>query len=449
MDSLEQGPIGKLPPELFWDIANRLDLISLTRLSQVCQSVNHFLRPILDNSARARALPNEEVYNERFTTLSDGKKELNIYDGGSKPPQRLAVAIWRGHHNVVESYLKVGIDANFYCLSGERFLNIAIRNNKAHIMDLLLAYGADPSASDITYSKDPDSNYPFYPVISYSAKPLVNAAHSLALLNGCSMADYMVQRLIMAGVDLTPQGAIHLIVRYCSVATIKMAVAHGANLYQLDGEGSTILHHLYDDTDLSKLTYVLKEASDLLQVTNVMEETALFSTIRAGCEDVALLLWEAYFKSFPSLLSTRASSGDTLLHVAIEYNMESLAIKLIESGIIIDQLGQYGSELHCAIERSMVSVVRLLLSRGVDVNFFTDTIDTPLCLAVELNEREIVEILLNEGRADMTIVRPRGLDAVHMAFHKGFWELGDYLGRRWDEEYGDAMDLSDINMWFH
>lgn len=387
-----QSPIGKLPVELFQDIAARLDLRSLTKLSQVCKSANHVVRPYLDKAARARALPGNDVYDQHFAPAPNGGARTVPSQSLGDTRERLVDAIRTERRNVVESYLKAGVDPNSYSLGGTRLLTIAIWFNHPQILDLLLAYGANPSLSDVISTK-PLRLFDTRPPILYATQ--VRSPHN---------ADYMARRLILAGADLSVEGAIHSIVQHCSLATLRTAVARGADLHQRDSNGSTALHHVGDDK--GKLDYILRQASDLLPMTTVIGETALFPAIRTEDESIALSLFEAYVNTDPGLLNIHTDFGETVLHFAIGCNMESLAIKLIQSGITLDHVGSEGTELHYAVQSDMPSVVRLLIARGVDVNYADARLDPPLYLAMKLNNRRIVRILLEEGRASMNVAGP-------------------------------------------
>lgn len=384
-----EPPIGKLPADLLLEVADHLDTDSLVQLSQVCKSVHGLLLPKVHKAAREDALPPASLYAKRFVPVSrpNGTTILQMKQWRSSmaPREKIIDAIRQNRINIVSNYLEAGVDPNSFCFYGSRMLNVAIRNVKVEIVDMLLSYGADPSLAN--------------PICSIT--PLSQAVRVGERTRG----NLLVKMLIQAGADLTPMGTIHPIVRHCTLTTIISAASSGADLRQIDSEGMTTLHCV--GKDQAKLTFLLDRVPDLLGVQNRMGETALFPAIRSGCEDTAMAFFNAYRDLRPEALNVTSKNWETALHLAIRARMKTLSTKLIETGVALDKPGRWGMALHYAVKYEMVSVVQLLIEAGVDVNVGNGQFTTPLHLAVQVGSLELVKMLVRAGARLRVVNRAR------------------------------------------
>ena len=385
MSSQDHSPIGKLPAEMIMSIAEHLDPVSTSHLSKVCKGFNQALQPILKQAIRSHAFPDEEHY--KFFEPVRNAKGLRLAGYPSTIPHRenLVRAIKRYRPNVVEFYLRAGVDPNAYSLTGERMLNLAICACHGSIAEMFLRYGADPCL----------------PNINDSESPLSLAANHLRTPRYCPTA--LVTRLIEAGANPRSEGTIHSIVKNCQLRTVQLAVKHGADLYQINRMGFSTLHYA---NDMDKLNYILRETgNDLLPRLNISGETALSQVISSSNESVALALYSAYIASgHAGLLNIPDSARRTPLNYAIRKGMSNLATEMINSdAIVLAPNGSSGTELHDAVTRELIPIIRLLISKGVDVNARGRGGCTALYLAAWLNRPSLVRILIEEGNADVNI----------------------------------------------
>lgn len=405
MPSQREPHIGKLPGDVFLQVADLLDPLSLTRLSQVCKSVNELLQPTVAKAARAHALPDKkQFYDPRFVTNPNGTIRI-LPNYGRAPPERLVDAIRQGRANAVKSYLKAGVDPDSYCLYGTRMLNSAIYNVKFEIVDLFLAHGADHSLSNLTNS----------------VTPLKQAAQ----VTGLSANQCMVKRLLDASADPSPQGTIHEVARHCHVNTLRLLVRHGADLRQRDQNDSCVLHCMIPD--MEKLTYILSEAKDLLSARNNLNETPLFSAICTDNEEFALALCTAYINTDPNLLNLHSTLGGTVLHCAISHRMEQLSFTLIKSGIQLGQFGRHGTELCYAARFESVATTIHLLGAGADPNVRDARMYSPLYTAVSLLNLNLAKALVEYGNAHVNSPGNRGLPPLQLALRIGYAPMTEYL----------------------
>lgn len=404
MSSQHEPPIAMVPIEIFLEISRLLDVLSLSRFAQTCRSTNNLLRPTLMEAAKAGVV-------------------------------RLPFLIEQGCTKIVRSYLLVTeFDPNSCCLRGKRMLNIAIKNTHYDMMCVLLAYGANPSLPDISYPR---------------MTPLMHAISA----HDHFTKDITVQRLAAAGADMSPQGTIHEIARYCNLDTLKLAKLYGADFYQRDASGSSILDYLMNDyirirnhdayrncntsgssimgDDMDKLEYILHEARDIISAVDENNKTPLFTAIRKKDQDFACAICDVYLKSDPSLLAIRNRNGDTALHLAILYGMENLFMKLIESGLSLHNIVGLETALSYVMNSHSVPILRHLFEAGADADCHLGRVDqdseTPLFAAIRTRDQKfaftICDVYLKSDPSLLAISNKNGDTVLHLAIFYGMKNL--------------------------
>lgn len=382
MSSQLEPPIAKSPNEMILQTSRYLDRRSLGRFSQTCKDINSLLYTALTKAAKADSL-------------------------------RLPHAIKKGQTTAVKGYLKAGVDPN-YCTgsSGERMLNIASKKSQYDVMCVLLAHGADASLSD-------------------ASAPRIPLRHAIRA-NDHLVKDIMMQQLLTAGADTSQQRTIHEIARYCNLDTLKLAKLCGADYYQCDTSGSSILecilsgyirirncdHYNGCDTyglsimgdDLDKLNYILHEASDLISVVNRNNETPLFTAIRVGDQNFACSLHDVYYKCYTRLLAIRNRNRETVLHLSIFYGMERLFMIFIKSGITLHNVRDLDKRLRYVVKSYSVPILRHLIEADADVDCHIRYWGTPLKCAMSDYKFAFVLVLVEIGNADLSLTGIEGED---------------------------------------
>jgi len=115
---------------------------------------------------------------------------------------------------------------------------------------------------------------------------------------------------------------------------------------------------------------------------------------------------------------------DLLLHQAVRNQNNKMVKLLISKGADINAKNAYrDTPLYLAVEKNNQKMVKLLISKGADINAknrYDGT--TPLHLAVEKNNKEMVELLIAKG-ADINAKNKYGDTPLHLAVMNGRREI--------------------------
>jgi len=98
------------------------------------------------------------------------------------------------------------------------------------------------------------------------------------------------------------------------------------------------------------------------------------------------------------LLSAELPNGDHPLHVAVRNKSHKLVLFLLDSGVSANILNEKtgDSPLHAAAIARDLSIITLLLDHSADVNVTNNAHDTPLTIAREQGDADVIELLSPE-----------------------------------------------------
>ena len=153
-------------------------------------------------------------------------------------------------------------------------------------------------------------------------------------------------------------------------------------------------------------------------------------------------------KAEQSLIFMQDNDGDTKLHLVIIFDMETVALEMIDSMTdysllnIQNQLRQ--TPLHLAVLLNMLKVVRRLMSCGVEIDASDHTGNTPVHIACRENNTKMAEVLLTPIKReeilgnkcdimyrqipqDLNIRNFDGETCLDIAFKNGNYELLEML----------------------
>ncbi|KAE8327706.1 ankyrin repeat-containing domain protein [Aspergillus sergii] len=278
--------------------------------------------------ARRDALPPKEYYDMILQKIPSGKfnyKQENV------PEENMAWAVKQGRLDILQIYLKAGVDPNSYTLSGKPMLSHAACEGQIESARILLHYGADPCL----------------PSLCGGQTPLMYAVYRTAAKFRSTGEAEMINLMLRAGAKIT---SLKLFRCICCVLVkpeplVQLAILNGTEFLALkDNWGETVLH----------------------------------KAVRYSEGLTALIL-----KAAPELLHERTSDGRTALHVAVDRGCVAAARYLVALNEITDAVDVNGeTALHIAVKRDLKRVQLLTGHQDVDINGLNASNETPLCIAI-------------------------------------------------------------------
>lgn len=310
-----------------------------------------------------------------------------------------------GDIKTVESLLSSGLSANVTDRLGQTPLLLAMTGGWPGIVDLLLAWHADPNAP--MTGANPRSQTPLQYAAEKgdmrTARSLIAAGARVNDRGGAGRAPLqfallghidMVRFLIEKGADVNLRdsegaGPLDDAAWNGNLDAAAILIAHGARLNEPDTQtGATPVNEAAFRGHTELVRYLLRFGPDVT-IADKHGETPLDNAIRLGKEDSALLLLQAQ----PAAQRTPEFVGKTM---------------------------------EAAIGKDQALLVQALLHQGIDVNQALPSRYTPLDAAAFGGASKVSRMLLDNG-ADPNAAGKDGTAPLEDAAGKGFDSIADML----------------------
>ncbi len=224
------------------------------------------------------------------------------------------------------------------------------------------------------------------------------------------------------GVGLGPRGGrrLHWAASLGHLQVLQELVKDHQELESLDIHGETALHCALRGQS-EEAVRLLLEAGAGNRVNSVLG--AVHTPFRLALRQGNLKLITALFaRNFhkeerPESEEERLAYDCEVLTQAIHQNHEPLVHLLLAHGYRPSAPNRASSPLHCAVVKGE-SMVRALLEVAVDLEHRDGALQTPLLLALQEDQRGVVDVLLEAG-ADCRAVDAREQSALHWASCRG------------------------------
>lgn len=146
--------------------------------------------------------------------------------------------------------------------------------------------------------------------------------------------------------------------------------------------------------DLDRVRELLVDNSSLIASENFFGDTALHIAVTSGNNDMIKVLLEA-----GADVNTKGASGVTPLHLASFYGNEKIAETLLSAGADVNAAGYRHNDtpLHVAALHGHVKVIYLLLIHGADRALENSLHQTPLQVAEENKQNDVINLLKAEN----------------------------------------------------
>ncbi|KAB8223470.1 ankyrin repeat-containing domain protein [Aspergillus novoparasiticus] len=218
----------------------------------------------------------------------------------------MAWAVKQGRHDILQMYLKAGVDPNSYTLSGMPMLSHAACEGQIESARILLHYGADPCLPSLCGGQTP--------LIRTGKANMIN----LMLRAGAKITSLKLFRFICC-VLVKPEPLIQLaIMNGTEFLGLKdtwgETVLHKTLLHERTSDGRTALHIAVDRGCVAAARYLiaLNEVTDAVDVNG---ETALHVAVKRDLKRVQLLTGRQDVD-----INRLNASNETPLSIAISYH---------------------------------------------------------------------------------------------------------------------------------
>ena len=195
---------------------------------------------------------------------------------------------------------------------------------------------------------------------------------------------------------------VHHAAKYNRVAELRAIVSKGASLYSGDRWCMTPLHYAAELIDTDEIiSYMLEQEKELLDASNLDDETALHFACRVANIKAVRILIEAGAR-----FDIQDRNGEYAIHTACRYAgvMSSLDVVkyLVEIGCPLDIIGPYNQKpLHIAARFRNLALVEFIVDQGVDVNDCDSDGWTAYQYAWRNNDRTMMDYLVDHGAQNL------------------------------------------------
>ena len=376
------------------------------------------------------------------------KPECKIAHG--KPPP-LSIATYNGFYKCARLLLENKASIDIQKGQFTDLLRHAVLNGRSKLCQLLLYRGADtntPFEGNSILSESIDAGNVEISKALIESGAVINAPDSnkqTALQKASMKGDNeLVAYLLDHGanpnhVDDNNCTSTFLAAKSGFAETVQLLIDRGADPQYPANEGWTPLHicHVHPETTHT----LLKHGVDVNKVTNEGLTALYIAACHGSFEAVKMILsyepgLEVTTSTGHSALSAAAQYGETevirllleaganinhqtiskgfALQYAVFKNMENMLRILMEYNPEVNLIGGSGqTALHCLNSESSVTIIKILVNGGADLNIRDAYQDTPICHAVWRSKLEVLEYLAKKAKLD--IVGGRCGGPLHIA----------------------------------
>ncbi|KAK6820001.1 hypothetical protein RU639_007087 [Aspergillus parasiticus] len=227
------------------------------------------------------------------------------YKQQNAPEENMAWAVKQGRLDILQMYLKAGVDPNSYTLSRKPMLSHAACEGQIESARILLHYGADPCL----------------PSLCGGQTPLMYAAYRTAAKSRRTGKANMINLMLRAGAKITSLKLFRFI---CCVLVkpeplVQLAIMNGTQFLGIkDNWGETVLHKAVRYSE-GLTALIVKAAPELLHERTSDGRTALHVAVDRGCIAAA-----RYLIALNEITDAVDVNGETALHIAVKRDLKRL-----------------------------------------------------------------------------------------------------------------------------
>lgn len=101
-------------------------------------------------------------------------------------------------------------------------------------------------------------------------------------------------------------------------------------------------------------------------------------------------------------VNTQMKNGETPLMLAVKNNNIEVVKLLISKGADVNAIDEFGrSALFFAVSKDNIAIAKILINNGADVNIESKLNQTALMLAIDKNNKDMINLLTNGDKNDV------------------------------------------------
>lgn len=232
----------------------------------------------------------------------------------------------------------------------------------------------------------------------------------------------LINKATMNSVKNTKSDIIHIAINFSSNNIIEYLIAEGLDINHSKSDGTTPLHLAIKNKKLKIVQLLIENNARTNCFKKRRNNSILHFAARCSSVDIIAYLIEKGFYTNKANLD-----NDTPLHIAIwakQYKIVRLLIKN-ENGSINDIIHKKNENnlLHFAAEHGSAEILKYLIDKKVDINYTNSDGETPLQLAIKMNEITKVEHLVKGGALKLM----RDINILSYAMQYSSKEIVQYL----------------------
>jgi ankyrin repeat protein len=344
---------------------------------------------------------------EALTVLLAARANPNLRDENGNTPLQVFVSLNRAPL-VIETLLKGGANVASQNNEGKTALYLAVEEKRLTLIPLLLRYDAD-----------------IFSVTSTGMTPFGKALAD----NSQALTELITEKTVRS-VDVEGNTPLLAAMKSnASIEVIRVILDNKAAVNAQNKDGETALHLAVRNNQADIGTLLLDNGADIF-LANARSETPLFLSfyVRAGSLRTAREI--RMFMLNPAVMTSRDSLGNTVLHHAALWKIDSMIPAIVERGANTEISNISGeTPLFIAVKANTPSTVKTLLDAGASLTGRDALGNTALHTAVRSNAPEAMETLL-DARINIDAYNLYGQTPLHDAVRLGIYDAQVILVRR-------------------